>query len=175
MGSDLKILFARILSGGKQGSTHRRGVFAAASTAAVGHSIGIVMRCVDRINRHTQNLSGDKRERCIGAGQINGTDDDGDCTIGLQAAGGCSGFGTTGPASGGYAYADLPALQLVRYNLLLLAVGPKRGCLGLLQALEKAATGPGALIYGWISLFQAILQAEGNGIHLQFLAQLVNG
>src|SRR5260221_4397765 len=131
--------------------------FAPASTAAVGHSIGIVMRCVDRINRHTQNLSGDKRERCIGAGQVNGTDNDGDCTIGLQAAGGCSGFGTTGPVSGGYAYADLPALQLVRYSLLLLAVGPKRVRPGLLHALENSGTGPGAMIHRWVSRFQAIL------------------
>src|SRR5260221_807912 len=168
-------MVAYILGRSKHGSTHRRGGFAPSSPAAVGHSIGIVVRCADRIKPHTENLSSDKRERCIGAGQINGTDDDGDCTIGLQAAGGCSGFGTTGPASGGYAYADLPALQLVRYNLLLLAVGPKRVCLGLLQALEKADTGPGAMIHGWISLFQTILQAEGNGIHLQFLAQLVNG
>src|SRR5260370_24169569 len=153
MGSDRENLVARILRRGKHGSTHRRGGLRASSPVAVGHSIGIVVRCVDRINRHTQNLSSDKRERCIGAGQINGTDDDGDCTIGLQAAGGCSGFGTTGPASGGYAYADLPALQLVRYNLLLLAVGPKRVCLGLLQAPEKAHTGPGPLIPTWISPF----------------------
>src|SRR5258708_28002997 len=142
--------FARRRGGGKPGSPHRGGVLVAPSSAAVGASIGIVVACVDRINPHTQNLSSDKRERCIGAGQINGTDDDGDCTIGLQAAGGCSGFGTTGPASGGYAYADLPALQLLRYNLLLLAVCPKRMCLGLLPALEQSHTGAGAKNHAWI-------------------------
>ena len=68
------------------------------------------MYSVDGINRHAQDLSRNQRERCIRAGEINGTNDNSDCAIGLQAAGSCSGFCTTGPATGSYAYANLPAL-----------------------------------------------------------------
>src|SRR5260370_16303095 len=124
----------------EHGSTHRRCGFAATCTTTVRHGIGIVMCSVDGIDWHAQDLSRNQRERCIRAGEINGTNDNSDCAVGLEAAGSRSGFRTTGPATGSYAYANLPALQAGGHHLLFPVVFPNPGFLLFLHSTHPTHT-----------------------------------
>ena len=144
----------------------------------VGRRVGICAKHRDLLQRAIQNFGRDLRQCGIAAGaHIGGTDHQGIRTIIVQFQGGAAHIhsGNAG-ALHGHAHADGAHLAVAQITGRVFVLPVDH-----LPHLDKTAVQRTAGVHGTvvgrhhIALLHSVLQAQGKGVHVQLVGQLVHG